>query len=426
MPTSLPPSSRLAGLRADIAAVDRALSELLRRRFELSEQVGRLKAEAGQPIVVREVEERVLARARFEAESCGVSPAVMEAIFSAIVHGSVERQHRVGIAGRERQGQQVLLIGGAGGMGSWFRRFFALVGHSVEVADVAFAGIAPTPGCHPTLDGLELDGFDAIVVAVPLHATPQLLKDLEVRRPRGVVIEIASIKEHCAEAIAGLEHAGVSVLSLHPMFGPAKSPYQALTFVHAVRANEASERAALDRLLSHPYTHLVSLPFAEHDRLMGWLLGLSHLTSLVFGEALASSDANPEHLHAAASTTFLRQAQTALSVLGDDTDLYLDIQRLNPHREKVFAALRAAADHLEKCVAEVDREGFRNSLAAARALLEPRRLALTAGGPSSEVAAVEHGRPRGPPLQRNQSDRTATARQGARSPTPRSPRVGSP
>ena len=87
-------STDLGKLRQDIERVDRALSELLRRRFELAEEVGRLKAESGSPIVVKEVEDRVLARARDEAESCGVSPAVMEAIFGAIVHGSVERQHR--------------------------------------------------------------------------------------------------------------------------------------------------------------------------------------------------------------------------------------------------------------------------------------------------------------------------------------------
>jgi chorismate mutase/prephenate dehydrogenase len=363
----------LGRLRQDIERVDRALSELLRRRFELAEEVGRLKAESGSPIVVKEVEDRVLARARDEAESCGVSPAVMEAIFGAIVHGSVERQHRVGIARRKKEGQSILLIGGAGGMGSWFRRFFALGGHEVEVLDAALTGLPESPGSYGSLDQVaDLDRFDALLVSVPLTATPGVLAQLAERPPRGLVVEISSIKDHCAEALSRLEERGARTVSLHPMFGPGKSPYQPLTFVHAVRSDRAAEREALDRLLSHPYTSLVSVGFDEHDRLMAWLLGLSHLTSLVFGEAITGSRMDPGLLHDAASTTFLRQATTALSVIGEDPDLYLDIQRLNPHRGLVFAALRQATDHLERCIEQEDREAFRDTLGAARRTLDRR------------------------------------------------------
>ena len=82
-------STEMAGLREEIAELDRALLELLERRFELAADVGRIKAEQGRPIVVVEVEQRVLGRAREAAELCGASPEVMEAIFAAIIRGSV-------------------------------------------------------------------------------------------------------------------------------------------------------------------------------------------------------------------------------------------------------------------------------------------------------------------------------------------------
>ncbi|MCG6964442.1 MAG: chorismate mutase [Acidobacteria bacterium] len=59
-------------LQDEIARQDRALLELLARRFDLAAQVGRLKAERGQPVIVREVEQQVLLQAREHAESCGV------------------------------------------------------------------------------------------------------------------------------------------------------------------------------------------------------------------------------------------------------------------------------------------------------------------------------------------------------------------
>src|SRR6185295_1011233 len=127
----------LSGLRDAIADVDRALLELLRRRMDLAAEVGRIKAVTDRPVVVRDVEDRVLTRARQYAEDCGVSEEVMEEMFQAIIRGSVERQYRVGIALREQRGGRVLIVGGAGGMGTWLRGFLELVGHSVEVVDPA-------------------------------------------------------------------------------------------------------------------------------------------------------------------------------------------------------------------------------------------------------------------------------------------------
>src|SRR4029077_3393008 len=120
-------------------------------------------------------------------------------------------------------------------------------------------------------------------------------------------------------------------------FGPGKSLFEPLTFVHAAQRDTAIERRELEPLLAHPYTHLISVPFPHHDRLMGSLLGLAHLTNIVFGSALVRSGLDPVELHACASTTFTRQAATALSVLAEDPELYLDIQHLNQHRGEVYA-----------------------------------------------------------------------------------------
>src|SRR5436305_12396256 len=119
----------LSSLRDAIAEIDRTMLELLRRRMELAAEVGRLKAGAGTPVVVRDVEDRVLTRARQHAEACGVSEEVMEAVFQAIIRGPVERQYRVGISLRaERSGPRMLIIGGAGGIRRWFRGFLGLPG----------------------------------------------------------------------------------------------------------------------------------------------------------------------------------------------------------------------------------------------------------------------------------------------------------
>lgn len=362
--------SRLAALRDEIAEIDRALLELLRRRFDLAADVGRIKTAAGAPIVVRNVEDRVLTRARQQAESCGVTEEVLESIFAAIIRGSVERQHRVGIALRAQRGGRVLIVGGAGGMGAWFRRFLELVGHGVDLVDPAFAGLPPARGVFAGLaEVADLDAYDSLLVSVPLGRTPEVVEELTARRPRGQVVEIASIKEPLAGAFAAARGSGVRTLALHPMFGPGKSPYEPLTFLLAAQGDPEEERRALEPLLTHPYTHLIVVPFAHHDRLMGWLLGLAHLVNMLFGSAIARSQLPARELHDCASTTFSRQTATALYVLSENPDLYLDIQHLNPHRREIYTAARECLERLETMVEARDREGFRETFAAARRAL---------------------------------------------------------
>lgn len=347
----------MAVLREEIATLDKALLELLKSRFRLAARVGRAKAEHGQSIVVPEVEERVLARAREAAELCDTSPEVMEDIFAAIMRGSVELQHRVGVQLRAEGGARVLVVGAAGGMGGWLRRFLEGIGHTVAGTDTAWTTPPSTENRYSSLDEVpELNAFDAIFVSVPLETTGEVLDHLARRKPSAPVFEIASIKSHLWEPLENLRRAGIRALSLHPMFGPHKNPYEPLTVVHAAAGDQEEERELILELLAHPYLDLVSMPFDHHDRVMGWLLGLAHLTSLLFADALSRSGVDPEELRRVASTTFSRQVATAHSVLSEDPELYFAIQRLNPHRGESYAALSAALGELTGAV-ERDEAG---------------------------------------------------------------------
>ncbi len=360
----------LSSLRDSIAEVDRALLELLRRRMELAAEVGRIKAGSNLPVVVRDVEDRVLTRARQHAEACGVSEEVMESVFQGILRGSVERQYRVGIAMRRQHGESMLIVGGAGGMGSWLRGFLGLAGHEVDVADPALAGMVEAPGRFSSLDAIEdLNRYAAILVSVPLNRMPETLLQIVERRPRGAVLEVASIKSHLEPVLARGRELGVRIHALHPMFGPGKSYYETLTFVLAAQGDLGEEKKRMEAFIRHPYTHLVVVPFPHHDRLMGWLLGLAHLSHILFGAAVTHSGIDAEELHACASATFSRQTASALLVLQSNHDLYLDIQHLNPHRHEVYTATREALDQVETLVERHDREGFRQLLTAARQAL---------------------------------------------------------
>ena len=362
--------AEISRLRDEIAALDRDLVGLLGRRFSLAAEVGRIKAEAGRPVIVREVEQRVVARARGAAEHCGVSPEVMEAIFAAVIRGSVERQHRVGVEQGAPGGSRVLVIGAAGAMGGWLCRFLEGIGHRPEGVDIAWTEPAQVAGRHTSLEEIpDLGVYDAAFVSVPLEATPAMLTTLAARGALMPIFEITSIKSHLKAALQEVRRDGAQVISLHPMFGPGKNVYERLTVVHAAGGDEAAERRVVLDLLAHPYLDLVSLPFDRHDRLMGWLLGLAHLTGMLFADALAHSGLDPGELQRVSSTTFARQVATARSVLDEDPGLYFAIQRLNPFRGQVYAALTAALGELTGAVERDQRGVFKEALTRAAAAL---------------------------------------------------------
>ncbi len=363
-------SDQLSDLRESIAEVDRSLLELLRRRMDLAAEVGRVKLSAGKPILVPEVHDRVLTRARQHAESCGVSGEVMEKIFDAVMRGSIERQHRVGVAMRAEGAGRLLILGGAGDMGNWFRGFARLLGHPVDIVDPAMQPLPRVQGRFGSLAEVEdLDSYQAIVVSVPLGRTAEVLDELIEIRPKALVIEIASIKDELRSTLDRGREAGLRISSLHPMFGPRKSPYEPLTFVLAYRDDPHLEQGWLENWIRHPYTHLVPVPFDHHDRLMGWLLGFAHLSGMLFGCALTHSGLGAEELEACASTSYNRQSSAARHVVMEDPDLYFDIQRLNPHRGDVYRAAREALNELVDSVEDGDRESFRDVLGSARKFL---------------------------------------------------------
>src|SRR5579864_6242330 len=246
----------LPPLRDSIAELDRALLELLRRRMEIAGEIGRIKAERGAPIVVRDVEHRVLARARQHADSCGVSEEVLESVFRAIIRGSVERQYRVGVESRAQRGERLLIAGGAGAMGGWFHRFFGLAGHRCDLLDPAFSGLPSQPGRFAGLAEVpRLDAYAAVLVAVPLVQTAAVVAALTARMaldrgsgrsPGPLLVEVSSIKAPLAPVLERARGDGLRVVALHPMFGPGKSLYEPLTFVLAAQGEPGSDRRELE------------------------------------------------------------------------------------------------------------------------------------------------------------------------------------
>jgi chorismate mutase / prephenate dehydrogenase len=357
----------LARLRAELDAIDGELVDMAARRQAIVAQIGRLKRASRQPTrdYTREREVREQARAR--ATRQGLDPDLGERLIGAMIEASLTSQERDRMqALGTGAGRTALVIGGAGRMGRWFTEFLATQGWSVGVADPA--GEVPGLPWHADWRA-PARSAELIIVAAPLAATAGILAELVALQPPGLVIEIGSIKTPVAEPLAALCDAGVAVASIHPMFGP---DVRLLAGRHVILVDigAPAAQAAARALFEQTSAGLAEMSLEQHDRLVAWVLGLSHATNIAFFTALAGSGRSVAELAAFASTTFGAQLQVASRVAQENPELYFEIQSTNPHSIAPLQALATAAAAVERAVTSRDRASFAELMHAGARYLE--------------------------------------------------------
>ena len=69
----------------------------------------------------------------------------------------------------------------------------------------------------------------------------------------------------------------------------------------------------------------------EHDRLIAYVLGLSHALNIAFFTALAGSGEAAPRLAQLSSTTYDAQVNVATKVANENPEMYFEIQHLNDY-----------------------------------------------------------------------------------------------
>ena len=345
----------LDALRARLAALDEELLKLVARRQAMVTEIGRTKAAAGRPTRDFAQEAEVIGRARRAAAAQNVSAELAEELLLLLIRASLTAQERERVqAGGEGEGQRALVIGGAGKMGRWMARFLASQGYAVAVADPA----GPA-GEFPFVDDWRRSPLDhdPIVVAAPLRASGAILEELAARRPRGVVFDIGSLKTPLRPGLQALADAGVKVTSVHPMFGPDTELLSGRHVIFVdVGVPEATRRAK--ELFASTMAARVEMDLESHDRLVAYILGLSHALNIAFFTALAESGEAAPKLAQLSSTTFDAQLEVARRVAAENPHLYFEIQSLNEYGGAALGALGEAVDRLRAAVRAGDEPAF--------------------------------------------------------------------
>ena len=360
----------LENLRSQLSSVDRQLLELIAERQRIVAEIGRSKQLTGRATRDYEREKDVLDMARAQARSLNVDPDLAEEILTVLIRASLTHQERDRVEAEGKgDGRTVLVIGGAGKMGGWFVDFFNSQGFATTIADTSVEDGFPDSFRDWTAAGVD---YDIIVVATPMAVSGEILTELAALSPRGLVFDIGSLKTPLKSGLRALADAGCKVASLHPMYGPDT---ELLSGRHLIFIDAGSPEATAEakQLFAATMVDEMDMGLDEHDRLISYVLGLSHALNIAFFTALADSGEAAPQLARLSSTTFDAQLLVSAAVAQDNPRMYFEIQHLNKFGLEPLDALYESVARIREVVADGDESAFVALMRNGREYLATRR-----------------------------------------------------
>ena len=359
----------LENLRKRLNELDRQLIELIAERQSVVEQVSEYKLSEGQGTRDFNREKQVLDSARAGAEQMGIAPDIAEQVMRLLIQTSLTRQERARVRAEGRgDGRKALVIGGGGKMGRWFVEFLESQGFHITVADP----VSRPDGLVWVSDWREAgDDFAVTVVAAPLQPSGDILTAMAETGHAGLIFDIGSLKTPLIPALQQLAESGAQVTSVHPMFGPDT---ELLSDKHVLFLDAGVPEAtrAARQLFDSTMAQQTEMSLQEHDRLIAYVLGLSHALNIAFFGVLAASGESVPRLADLSSTTFDAQLEVATRVAQENPQLYFEIQSLNQFGMEPLDALAQAVDAIRSSVEQSDASSFIELMENGRRYLESR------------------------------------------------------
>jgi len=235
-------------------------------------------------------------------------------------------------------------------MGGWFLGFFEEHGWSVDVSD---------PDADESVPLEDADEYDAVVVAVPIEATPSVVEEVASNMSDGLLMDATSVKQEPVEAMRSAPD-DVEVLGTHPMFGPSVRSMRGQTvIVVRERTGELAERVV--EAFRDAGANVQETTAREHDEMMSVVQGLTHYSLVSIGGALERLDFDVEDSRRFMSPVYEIILDFVGRILNQNPELYADIQMNQPVGD-VHEALVEAAEELRDAVESGDTVAFEDEM----------------------------------------------------------------
>lgn len=229
------------------------------------------------------------------------------------------------------------IVGGNGRMGRWFARFFSERGCAVEIAD--------TDSARSAAEMVRL--VDAVLFSVPISTTVSIIESLvPFVRPDQILLDVTSLKSASVKAMCS---SPAEVLGLHPLFGPFTDSC-AGQVVAWCAARPGRFTPIFEKMFRDAGAVVRPCDPEEHDRLMAFVQGVTHFTSIVAGECMRRLGLDVRRTLEFASPIYRLRMEMVGRVFAQDSRLYGEIASENPEFSAVLAEFNAALASVQQAL----------------------------------------------------------------------------
>jgi prephenate dehydrogenase len=273
---------------------------------------------------------------------------------------------------------RVTILGGAGGMGAWFARFFRANDYDVRIVDSSAdtERVAEELGVEFTrLDLLTADSerlkaalrdSEIVLVSVPIDSTGRVIERVGPLVAAGsLLMDVTSVKREPVATMARCTREEVEVLGTHPLFGPSATSLRGMPVIFVpVRTGQRYEQ--ITDLFLRAGAKLEILSAAEHDELMAVIQGLPHFVLFSFGITLKELGLDVDRARHFMGPMYAVVLDFVGRLLHQDPRLYAEMQT-NLEMQAVHEAFIATAVRLAELVSAQDTARIIEELDAAKA-----------------------------------------------------------
>lgn len=332
--------------RIRIDEIDRQILKLLKERNDISGKVSRTKIEHRLPIYVANREDDKVRSFREAAEETGIDPDWAEDFLRMIMSSSRASQSLAQFPCATDKPQNVVLVGGKGGMGKLYGEVFEASGHRITSLD------------KEDWDRAEsiLSQADLVIITVPINVTREVIdRVVSYLKKETILADFTSNKSYVLDHMVSA-HKG-PVVGLHPMHGPDVSNLSKQLMMVCPGRDKEQWQWLLDQFELWGM-RIKEVEPEKHDQAMNLIQGLRHFVALLHGSFMKEYDLDPGEITDFSSPVYRAELMMTGRIFAQDAELYADIVFANFERRTLLVEFFEHHSKLADLVKQGDREGF--------------------------------------------------------------------
>ena len=264
-------------------------------------------------------------------------------------------------------GKNITIIGGSGGMGKVFGKYFQEHGFVVTFHARNEQKLKKTAAELNVKFEISLEksvrNADIVMISIPITSTPDMIRRIgPFLKKNALIFDVTSLKFAVFNALTEIKNQfPVNCISLHPMFGPGitamKNYVMMVVKVGGTDNYETIITELLELFRSDGLIVTETLP-DTHDKRVALTLGVPHMFNILFLNLLKSTNEPLNELTRFTGTTFLLQKVFAESIIQREMEMFGEIQMENQEFLKILDIFENLLHKYKKIIEEKNVIGF--------------------------------------------------------------------